>query len=223
MRITIEGNITADPEARQVGDATVANFTVAVTSTKKDGDAWVDKGTGFFSCAAWRRLAPAVMNNLRKGSRVIVTGDLSFRDWTGREGNTGTAMELEVIEVGPSLRFHDAQVVKRTNNASAGGGAASHYGGGQSAAAAYGQQPAQQQPQQQGYGQQTQQDPWGNQQQPQGQQAWGNQQAQQQWANPGQQPPAQAGPPQQQAAQPQQAANGWTNPGANFDDVNAPF
>lgn len=206
---TFAGNVTADPEFRQNRDSRVANFTIAVSSRKldKDTNQWVDEGTGFIRCAAWNGLADAVMANLRKGSPVIVEGPLRFREWVSKDGNnSGTAMELDVKELGISLRFHDVQAVKRTGQGGGGGGAAaSHYGQpAQSAASAYGQQP--------------QQDPWG--QAPANQAPWGQQPVQQQAAPPAQQQPPQQ---QQQAWGNTQAQTGWANPGANFDDAEAPF
>lgn len=217
MEQTFVGNITADPEVRTVGQHTVANFTIAVTSRgkAKDSDEWVDEGTGFIRCAAWNHLANAVAANFRKGHPVIVMGRLKFKDWTSQDGNkSGTSMELEVLEMGPSIRFHDVQIAKRGPGGGGGGGAASHYGQpAQSAAAAYGQQPAQQQQPAQ---------PWGQQQQQQQQTGWGQQppapQQQQQAA-----PPAQQQPAQQQAWGNQQGQTQWANPGANFDDAEAPF
>lgn len=193
--IKIEGNLIADPQPGQGPDgAPVANFTVACNSQKKQADgSWQEVGSQLFSVAAWRGLAAAALNNLRKGTPVVVSGRLSFRSFTTKDGRDVTALEIDADDIGYSLRFHDVQGGKRQQ----GGGGYSQQG---SAASYYGQ--PQQQPQQQspqGYAQQPQQQ-WG-QQQPAAQQAWG-------------QP---AVPPQQQQQDP------WTQQGAAADAAGDPW
>lgn len=125
--ITVVGNLTADPELRFTpSGAAVANFTVASTPSAFDRQAneWRDGETLFMRCAVWREAAENVAETLAKGTRVIVTGFLKARSYETREGDRRTAMELEVTEVGPSLRFATA-TVKRTargGNSGQGGG-----------------------------------------------------------------------------------------------------
>lgn len=173
--IKIEGNLIADPQPGQGPDgAPVANFTVACNSQKKQPDgSWQEVGSQLFSVAAWRQLAPAALNNLRKGTPVVVSGRLSFRDYTTKDGREVTALEIDADDIGYSLRFHDVQGGKRQQ------GAAGGYSQQGSAASYYGQQP--QQPQQQA---------------PQGYAQGGQQQAAQQaWGQPAVQPQQQGGDP----------------------------
>lgn len=183
--ITIEGNVTGDVRVHTFNDGTsVANFTIAANSSKRNQQTnqYEDTGSQFFDCTAPNHLVEAVVNNLRKGVPVIVSGTLDFRDWTGKEGNTGTAMEIRVDKIGYSIRFHDVQGGRRQH----GGGGGGQHG---SASSFYGQPQTQQQgypaaaPAQGGYGQPAQ---------PQGQPAWGQPAAPQ--AGYGQ-PPATQQPP----------------------------
>lgn len=115
MTYTAVGNLTADPELRftQNGIA-VANFTVAVTDRKFDRktNEWVDADTLFLRCSVWRDPADNVSRSLRKGARVIVVGRLKQRSYEGRDGSKQTVTELEVDEIGPSLRYATAQVAR---------------------------------------------------------------------------------------------------------------
>ena len=126
VNITIVGNVVADPELRftQSG-AAVATFRVASTPRRYDSQTnqWVDGEALFLSCNIWRQAAENVAETLTKGMRVIVTGRLRQRSYETREGDKRTVMELEVDEVGPSLRYASAQV---NRNPREGGG----YGGG---------------------------------------------------------------------------------------------
>ena len=194
--ITIEGNVTGDVRVHTFNDGTrVANFTVAVNSRKKDqrSGEWDEVGAQFFDCTAPNQLVDAVLNNLTKGTPVVVSGTLDFRDWTGKNGNTGTALEIYVNSIGYSLRFHDVQGGKRQQGGGGGrqGSAASYYGQPQTAQQGYAPQGA---PQQQGgYPSQPQaQSEWGRPAVPQQGQAqpqtsqdnpWGNQGGQQGWDN----------------------------------------
>ena len=111
--ITLVGNLTADPELRYTpAGIAVANFTVAVNSRHKKGEQWEDKLDGFFRCNAWRDMAEHVAESLQKGSRVIVAGRLQQRGWEDDEGNKRQAVDIEVEEVGPSLKFATAAVAK---------------------------------------------------------------------------------------------------------------
>ena len=120
--ITIIGNLTADPELRwtQSGVA-VADFTVASTPRTYDRNAgeWRDGDTLFMRCSVWRDTAENVAESLRKGMRVIVQGRLTQRSYDTQQGERRTVVELQVDEVGPSLRRARAQV---TRTAPSGGG-----------------------------------------------------------------------------------------------------
>ncbi len=119
--ITVVGNLTADPELRytQSGLA-VANFTIASTPRTFDraSNEWKDGEALFLRASCWREFAEHVAGSLTKGSRVIATGRLKQRSYDDRDGNKRTAIELEVDEIGPSLRYATAQVTR----ASGGGG-----------------------------------------------------------------------------------------------------
>ncbi|GAA1921802.1 single-stranded DNA-binding protein [Microbacterium aoyamense] len=135
--ITVVGNLTADPELRYTQNGLpVANFTIASTPRNFDRQAneWKDGEALFLRASVWREFAEHVAGSLTKGSRVIATGRLKQRSYQDREGNNRTAIELEVDEIGPSLRYATAQVTR----AASGGG---NYGGG--AGGGGGQRPAQ--------------------------------------------------------------------------------
>ena len=163
--ITIVGNLTADPELRFTpSGAAVANFTVASTPRTFDrqSNEWKDGETLFMRCSIWRDAAENIAESLHRGTRVIVTGRLKSRSYETKEGEKRTVIELDVDEVGPSLRYASAKVTKAERGGSGGG-----FGG-------------------QGGGQQA--DPWatgGSAPAPQGGQgAWGGQPAPQQPAQP---------------------------------------
>jgi single-strand DNA-binding protein len=120
--ITVVGNLTADPELRYTQNGLpVANFTIASTPRNFDRQAneWKDGDALFLRASCWRDLAEHVAGSLNKGSRVIATGRLTQRSYETREGEKRTSVELQVDEVGPSLRYATAQV---TRAASAGYG-----------------------------------------------------------------------------------------------------
>lgn len=119
VTITIIGNLTADPELRfSPSGAAVADFTIASTPRRFDKNAneWRDGETLFMRCSIWRDAAENVAESLRKGMRVIAVGNLVQRSWDDRDGNKRTVVELQVEEVGPSLRKARA-VVTRTGQA----------------------------------------------------------------------------------------------------------
>ena len=138
--ITIIGNLTADPEMRFTpSGAAVASFTVASTPRTFDRQAgeWKDGETLFMRCSIWRDAAENVAESLTKGTRVIVQGRLVQRSYTTREGENRTVVEMQVDEIGPSLRYAKAQVTRQPR------------GGGQSGPTAFGSgigQPQQQAP-----------------------------------------------------------------------------
>ncbi len=122
--ITVIGNITGDPELRFTpSGAAVANFTVASTPRQFDrqSNEWKDGETLFMRCSVWRDAAENVAESLQRGTRVIVSGRLKSRSYETKEGEKRTVVEMEVDEVGPSLRYATAKV-NRTQRGSGGGG-----------------------------------------------------------------------------------------------------
>jgi single-strand DNA-binding protein len=127
--ITIIGNLTNDPELRFTpSGAAVANFTVASTPRTFDRQAneWKDGETLFMRCSVWREAAENVAESLQRGTRVIVSGRLRSRTYDTKEGEKRTVVELEVDEVGPSLRYATTKVSKTSRGGGGGGG----FGGG---------------------------------------------------------------------------------------------
>ncbi|MFL6099285.1 MAG: single-stranded DNA-binding protein [Actinomycetales bacterium] len=129
--ITVVGNLTGDPELRFTpSGAAVANFTVASTPRAFDrqSNEWKDQETLFMRCSVWREAAENIAESLQRGNRVIVTGRLKSRSYETKEGEKRTVLELEVDEVGPSLRYATAKI-NRTQRSGGGGGGQG--GGGQ--------------------------------------------------------------------------------------------
>jgi single-strand DNA-binding protein len=127
--ITVVGNLTADPELRFTpSGAAVANFTVASTprTFDKNSNEWKDGEALFLRCSVWRQAAENVAESLQRGTAVIVQGRLKQRSYETKEGEKRTVYELDVDEVGPSLRWATAKVTK----ASRGGGGGGYGGGG---------------------------------------------------------------------------------------------
>jgi single-strand DNA-binding protein len=127
--ITVVGNLVDDPELRFTpSGAAVANFRIASTSRTfdKQTNEWKDGDALFLSCAVWRQAAENVAESLQKGMRVVVQGRLKSRQYETREGEKRTVFEIDVEEVGPSLKYATAKVT-RTQRSGGGGG----YGGGQ--------------------------------------------------------------------------------------------
>jgi single-strand DNA-binding protein len=113
--ITIVGNLVADPELRTTSGGTpVARFRVVSTPRHLDRETneWRDGDSVFLTCSAWRQAAENVVESLRRGMRVVVVGRLRQRSYLTDKGETATAFEIEVDEVGPSLRSATARVVK---------------------------------------------------------------------------------------------------------------
>ena len=122
--ITVVGNLTSDPELRFTpSGAAVANFTVASTPRNfdKQSNEWKDGEAMFLNCSVWRQAAENAAESLTKGMRVIVSGRLKARSYETREGEKRTVFEIEVEEVGPSLKYASAKVTK-TQRGSGGGG-----------------------------------------------------------------------------------------------------
>jgi single-strand DNA-binding protein len=123
--ITIVGNLTDDPELRFTPSGQpVANFTVAATPRAYDQQSgeWRDGEALFLRCSIWRQAAEHVAESLQRGARVIVTGRLKQRSFETKEGERRSVIELEVEEVGPSLRYATAKVAKVARSGSGQGG-----------------------------------------------------------------------------------------------------
>ena len=123
--ITVVGNLTADPELRYTQNGLpVANFTIASTPRTFDRQAneWKDGDPLFLRASVWRDFAEHVAGSLTKGMRVVATGRLRQRSYQDREGQNRTAIELEVDEIGPSLRYATAQVTRAASSGGGGGG-----------------------------------------------------------------------------------------------------
>ncbi|MFL6138980.1 MAG: single-stranded DNA-binding protein [Frankiaceae bacterium] len=130
--LTIIGNITNDPELRFTpSGAAVANFTIASTPRTLDRQSgeWKDGETLFMRCSLWREAAENVAESLQRGTRVIATGRLKSRSYETKEGEKRTVTELDVDEIGPSLRYATAKVNK-TQRGGGGGGFSGGGGGG---------------------------------------------------------------------------------------------
>jgi len=122
--ITVVGNLTDDPDLRFTpSGAAVANFTVASTPRffDKQTNDWKDGDALFLRCSVWRQAAESVAESLTRGARVIVQGRLKQRSYETREGEKRTTYELEVEEVGPSLKYATAKVTKTTRSGGGGG------------------------------------------------------------------------------------------------------
>ncbi len=131
--ITVIGNLTADPELRFTpSGAAVANFTVASTPRTFDRQTneWKDGEALFLNCSVWRQAAENAAESLVRGMRVIVSGRLKARSYETREGEKRTVFEIDVDEVGPSLKYATAKVQKTSRSGGGGGQPSGGYGGG---------------------------------------------------------------------------------------------
>ena len=168
--ITVVGNLVDDPELRFTpSGAAVANFRIASTprTFDKQTNEWKDGDALFLSCSVWRQAAENVAESLQKGMRVVVQGRLKSRQYETREGEKRTVFEIDVDEVGPSLKYATAKVTRTTRS----GGGGGYSGGGQGGGAPQGGDdpwatPAPQSGGQGGYSGQSQgapagNDPWG--------------------------------------------------------------
>lgn len=178
-RVDIDGRMAGDPELRFLpSGVAVANFRVATSDRKREGDQWVDGPPTFISVTCWREMAENVAESLHRGDPVFVSGKLEERTWNDREGAEQRRLEVTADVVGPSLRWCSARVSRPQRSGAQG-------------------QPAQP----------AQDDPWATpapaqaaatQQQPAPQQAPAQPPQQQPWGQQ-QAPPPQWTPPQQQA------------------------
>lgn len=153
--ITVIGNLTADPELRFTpSGSAVANFTIASTPRifDKQTNGWKDGEALFLRAAVWKEAAENVAETLTKGARVIAQGRLRSRSYDTKEGERRTVMELEIDEIGPSLKYASAKVTRtargngegaagRAPNSSSGAGWNNSTGGG-----GWGNPPAQEPP-----------------------------------------------------------------------------
>jgi single-strand DNA-binding protein len=152
--ITVVGNLTDDPDLRFTPNgAAVANFTVASTPRffDKQTNEWKDGEALFLRCSIWRQAAENVAETLQRGARVIVQGRLKQRSYETREGEKRTTFEVDVEEIGPSLKYATAKVTKTSRSGTGGGGGGSYGGGNDPWATPAGQQSG---------GQAAASDPW---------------------------------------------------------------
>ena len=129
---TVVGNLTSDPELRYTQNGlAVANFTIASTPRSFDraSNDWKDGDALFLRASVWREFAEHVAGSLTKGSRVVATGRLKQRSYETKEGEKRTSIELEVDEIGPSLRYATAQVTRASSSREGGGNAGGARGG----------------------------------------------------------------------------------------------
>ena len=132
--ITVVGNLTSDPELRYTQNGlAVANFTIASTPRTFDRakNEWVDGEALFLRASVWREFAEHVAGSLTKGSRVIASGRLKQRSYETKEGEKRTSYELEVDEVGPSLRYATASITRAQSSGNNRGGGSPAVAGGQ--------------------------------------------------------------------------------------------
>jgi single-strand DNA-binding protein len=119
--MTIVGNAVADAELRYTaGGVAVAAFTVAVTPRVKQGNEWKDGDTTFFRCTVWKETAESVAETVTKGMRLIVHGRFKTRQYE-KDGQKRTSVEIDVDEVGPSLRYATARIQKMARSGGGGG------------------------------------------------------------------------------------------------------
>lgn len=122
--VTVVGNLTADPEVRFTNSGVpFANFTIASTPRTFDrqSNEWKDGEALFLRATVWREFAEHVAGSLAKGARVIARGNLRQRNYQDKDGNNRTSIELDIEEIGPSLRYATAQVTRAQQQGSGGG------------------------------------------------------------------------------------------------------
>ncbi len=139
--ITVVGNLTADPELRFTpSGAAVASFTIASTprTFDRNSNEWKDGEALFLRCSLWRQAAENAAESLTRGMRVIASGRLKQRSFETREGEKRTVIELDVDEIGPSLKYASAKVNRTQRGSSSGGGFGASGGSGGSSGSAGG-------------------------------------------------------------------------------------
>ncbi len=125
--VTLVGNVTRDPELRYTASGqAMAKFGLAVNRRwqNRQTQAW-EEATSFFDVVAWREMAENVGESLQKGSRIVVTGRLEQRSWESQEGDKRSVVEVVADEIGPSLRWATATVVKNERRSGDAGGSGS--------------------------------------------------------------------------------------------------
>lgn len=118
--ITVVGNLTADPELRNTQNgASLCNFTIASTprTFNRQTNQWEDGAALFMRCTAWRDLADHIVATMTKGMRVIAQGRLTQRQYQAQDGSQRSILELQIDEIGPSLRYATANVTKTSQSA----------------------------------------------------------------------------------------------------------
>ena len=121
--ITVVGNLTADPEIRTIGSgAAGASFTIASTprTWNRNSNQFEDGQALFLRCSAWRDMAEHCAQSLSKGMRVIAQGRLQQRSYQAQDGSQRTVIEMQVDEIGPSLRYATAQVTRQSSSGNGG-------------------------------------------------------------------------------------------------------
>ncbi len=119
--VTIVGNLTSDPEMRFTPNGVaMVKISIAVNRRRfnRDTNSWEDTEASFFNAVCWRDLAENVSESLRKGNRVVITGRLEQRSWETQEGERRSVVEVQVDEIGPSLRWATASVTRTTSSGS---------------------------------------------------------------------------------------------------------
>jgi len=132
--VTVIGNLTADPELRfTASGVAMVNISVADSRRYQDRNGDWQEDTSFFRGTCWRELAENVAESLTKGARVVISARLKQRTWETNEGEKRNVVELDILEIGPSLRWATASVTKTPRND---GGSGGNYGGGSTTPAA---------------------------------------------------------------------------------------
>lgn len=129
--VQIIGTVGGDPELRFTPSGhAVCSFSVAWTPRKRDSQTgeWSDGETSWFRCTAWRDLGENIAASITKGTRVVVTGTVTARDWEDRDGNKRTSIEIDVEDCAPSLRWAQAQIERTTREKQSSGGGGSSQG-----------------------------------------------------------------------------------------------
>ena len=130
--VTLVGNLVEDPELRfTASGVAMARIRIAVSRRYQDRDGNWQEESSFFGGTVWRDYAENVAESLTKGARVILTGRLKQRSWETNEGEKRSVVEVDIQEIGPSLRWATASVSRTPSTSSAGG----NYGSGSSAPA----------------------------------------------------------------------------------------
>ncbi|MDO4911051.1 MAG: single-stranded DNA-binding protein [Corynebacterium sp.] len=133
INITVVGNVVTDPELRYTNSGTpVASFRVASNTRRFDQATgqWVNGDSTFLTCNAWRNLGQNIVNSITKGTRVVVTGVFRENSYTDAQGNPRTSYEIQVEDIGPSLRYATAEVTRLSGGAGQSGGYSAGNAGG---------------------------------------------------------------------------------------------